>query len=112
VQPYPSLGSGPLEPAKLEGKRIGVLRNLFGKGPEHASVKTVIADALNQLHKAGAETVEIDNPIFDSAQSSTALNVNNYEFKPLFERHLAELGPAAPIHTVQEYVAAGLSRCI
>jgi amidase len=107
VQPYPSLGSGPLEPAKLEGRRIGVLRNLFGKGPEHASVNTVIADALNQLHKAGAEIVEIDDPSFDSAQSSTALNVNNYEFKPLFERYLAELGPAAPIHTVQEYVAAG-----
>lgn len=107
VQPYPSLGSGPLEPAKLEGRRIGVLRNLFGKGPEHASVNTVIADALNQLHKAGAEIVEIDDPSFDLAQSSTALNVNNYEFKPLFERYLAKLGPAAPIHTVQEYVAAG-----
>ena len=106
-QPYPSLGSGPLEPAKLQGKRIGVLRNLFGKGPEHAPVNTVIADALNQLRKAGAEIVEIDDPSFDSARSAAELNVNNYEFKGLFERYLAELGPAAPIHTVQEYVAAG-----
>jgi amidase len=102
---YPSLGSGPPEPARLEGKRIGVLRNLFGKDADHAPVNTVIAEALSVLRKAGAEIIDIDDPSFDSAQSAAAMNVNNYEFKPLFERYLAELGPAAPLHTVEDYVA-------
>jgi amidase len=107
VEPYPSLGSGRLEPAELSGKRIGVLRALFGTGPEHAPVNTVMADTLERLSRAGAEIIDIDDTSFDSARSSAGMNVNNYEFKPLFERYLAELGPAAPIRTVKEYVNAG-----
>ena len=97
---------GKVVPAELRGKRIGVLRNLFGRSPEHAPVNAVMADALNRLRSAGAEIVDIDDTRFDSEKSYEDLNVNNYEFKPLFERYLAQLGPKAPIKTVREYVDA------
>ncbi len=97
----------PVQPSELRGKRIGVLRNLFGTGSEHQAVNAVVESALDRLRQAGVEIVEIADGSFDSEASARALNVNNYEFAPLFERYLAELGSAAPIKTIKEYAAVG-----
>ncbi len=91
----------------VAGKRIGVLRTLFGGGAEHGELNAVLGRALEALKRAGADIVEIDDPEFDTERGFQKLNVNNFEFKALFERYLAELGPNAPVATVKEYVAAG-----
>jgi amidase len=94
------------EAANLAGKRIGVLRNLMGGGPEHQAVNAVFTAAIAKAKAAGAEIIEIEDQDFDSEASYASLNINNYEFKPLFERYLASL-PDSPVKTVQDYVAAG-----
>ncbi|MEK7946268.1 amidase [Pigmentiphaga sp. YJ18] len=97
----------PLVPAPLAGKRLGVLTSLFGKGPEHESVNTVMHTALELLRSAGAEIVEIDDAEFDSDLSSKRLNVANHEFGPLFERYLAGLPAGAGPASLRTYVEAG-----
>lgn len=90
----------------LAGRRIGVLRNLFGTAAEHAEVNLVIRSALERAVAAGATLVEIDDAAFDSETAPSLLDVNNLEFRPLFERYLAEQGSASPVKTVKEYVDA------
>jgi amidase len=94
------------EKESLAGKRIGVLRNLMGRGAEHLAVNSVFDAAIAKAKAAGVEIVEIEDQDFDSEASFAKLNINNYEFKPLFERYLASL-PSPPVTTVQDYVAAG-----
>jgi amidase len=94
------------ETANLAGKRIGVLRNLMGRGPEHQAVNAVFNAAIAKAKAAGAEIIEVEDQDFDSEASYASLNINNYEFKPLFERYLASL-PDSPVKTLQDYVAAG-----
>jgi len=94
------------ETANLAGKRIGVLLNLTGRGPEHQAVNAVFNAAIAKAKAAGADIIEIEDQDFDSEASYASLNINNYEFKPLFERYLASL-PDSPVKTVQDYVAAG-----
>jgi len=94
------------ETANLAGKRIGILRNLMGRGPEHQAVNAVFNAAIAKAKAAGAEIIEIEDQDFDSEASYASLNINNYEFKPLFERYLAGL-PDSPVKTLHDYVAAG-----
>jgi amidase len=94
------------EKANLVGKRIGVLRNLMGRGPEHQAANAVFDAAIAKAKAAGIVIIEIEDPDFDSEKSYASLNVSNYEFKPLFERYLAGL-KGSPIKTLQDYVAPG-----
>jgi amidase len=94
------------ETANLAGKRIGVLRNLMGRGPEHQAVNAVFNAAIAKAKAAGIEIIEIEDQDFDSETSYASLNVSNYEFKPLFERYLAGLQDSS-IKTLRDYVAAG-----
>ncbi|WP_052097412.1 amidase [Achromobacter sp. RTa] len=101
------LQAGPPTPARLAGKRFGVLANLSGKGPEHESVNAIIRKALDALRAQGVQIVEIDDAEFDSDLSSKRLNVANYEFGPLFEAFLARLPTGAGPASLRAYVDAG-----
>ena len=70
-------------------------------------MNTILGHAFTKLSAAGAEIIEIDDTEFNSDLSFKRLNVNNFEFRPLFERYLAELGSIAPVKTVKAYVEAG-----
>lgn len=94
-------------PVPLAGKTFGVLRTLFGKDPEHASVNATMASAIARLKLAGATIVEIDDAEFDSDLTTRKLNVSNYEFRPLFEAYLATLPASIHLATVREYYDAG-----
>jgi Asp-tRNA(Asn)/Glu-tRNA(Gln) amidotransferase A subunit family amidase len=53
----------------LRGARIGVLRTLFGTGPDHQEVNRVMSDALEALKNQGAVLAEIN----DAASSSSII---------------------------------------
>ncbi|MGA7329869.1 MAG: amidase family protein [Rhodomicrobium sp.] len=95
-----------LKAGALEGKRIGVLRIMFGAKPEHQEVTRVMETALDAMRQAGATLVDLDAPALDAGKLNTENDVQKYEFKALMDQYLATL-PNAPVKTVAEIVASG-----
>jgi amidase len=65
----------------LKGKRIGVLRAMFGSKPEHQEVNAVMEYALAALTKAGATLLDLDAPDLDADKLIAQNDVQKYEFK-------------------------------
>ena len=91
----------------LKGKRIGVLRDMFGTAPEHQPVNAVMDQALAAMKKAGATLVEINAPELASGKLIADNDVQKYEFATLMNRYLATTMANAPVKTVQEIYAGG-----
>ena len=89
----------------LKGKRIGVLKSLFGQAPEDAEVGTLVRKALEAMKAQGAELVEIAVPDLDELMRDG--NVIAHEFKFDLARYLADQ-PSAPVKTLQEIIDKGL----
>ncbi len=95
-----------LDDGALRGKRLGVLRVMFGAGPEHAEVNAVMQQALAALTDAGAVLVDIDAPDLNAVKLISDNDVQKYEFKAVMDRYLASV-PNAPSRTVDAIVASG-----
>ncbi|MGA7330037.1 MAG: amidase family protein [Rhodomicrobium sp.] len=90
----------------LKGKRIGVLRVMFGARPEHQDVNRVMETALDAMRRAGATVVDLDAPALDAGKLIAENDVQKYEFRALMDQYLAAL-PNAPVKTLAEIVASG-----
>jgi amidase len=88
----------------LKGKRIGVLRVMFGSKPEHQEVNAVMERALAAMTKAGATLVDLDTPDLDADKLIAQNDVQKYEFKAVMDRYLATI-PNAPIKTADAIYA-------
>jgi amidase len=91
-----------LDAGGLKGARLGVVRKrLTGYLP---SVDRVFDAAVNEMKALGATVIDpADIPglgEYDEAE----LEVLLYEFKDDLNRYLAELGPGAPVHSLQEII--------
>jgi amidase len=90
-----------LDPAGLKGARIGVSRNLFNAGP---AVDRLLQNAVDAMRHAGAEIVDPANletvGQFEAAEQIVLL----YELKADMNKYLAGLGPAAPVHSLEEII--------
>jgi len=94
-----------LDPAALEGTRIGVLRALVETEDADPEVIAVFEQALVDLAAAGAEIVddfEIDN-------LDAHLNASNFcvRFRYDMAQYLQSLGPGAPLADVMEVLETG-----
>jgi amidase len=103
--PHPDYTTS-LDANALKGKRIGVLRVMFGSKPEHREVNEVMQRALAAIKQAGAELVDIDAPELDADQLIAQNDVQKYEFKAVMDRYLATI-PNAPTKTVDAIFAGG-----
>src|ERR1700726_3787309 len=90
----------------LKGKRIGVLRVMFGSKPEHLEVNEVMERAISAMKQAGADLIDIDAPELDANQLIAQNDVQKYEFKAVMDRYLATI-PNAPTKTVDSIYAGG-----
>jgi amidase len=90
----------------LRGGRIGVLKTMFGGGPEHQEVNTVMATAIAAMKGAGADVVEIDAPALDASRLGADNDVQKYEFKALINAYLSTI-PNAPAKSLAEIIASG-----
>jgi Asp-tRNA(Asn)/Glu-tRNA(Gln) amidotransferase A subunit family amidase len=90
----------------LRGARIGVLKTMFGNGPEHQEVNGVMAAAIAALKSAGAEVVEIDVPALDAGKLNADNDVQKYEFKTSINAYLSTI-PNAPVKSLAEIIASG-----
>jgi amidase len=90
----------------LKGTRIGVLRTLFGSGPDHQEVNRVTANALEVLKKHGAILVDIDDAAFDTGKLNSDLDVQKYEYRSQLNNYL-KTQPNPPVHSLAELIASG-----
>jgi amidase len=90
-----------LDPAGLKGARIGVAHNLFNAG---RAVDRLFQNAVEAIKHSGAEVIDPANldivGQFEAAEQIVLL----YELKADMNAYLARLGPAAPVHSLQEII--------
>ncbi|MDI3326948.1 MAG: amidase family protein [Alicyclobacillaceae bacterium] len=96
-----------LNPLGLRGKRIGVLQNFFGNGPEHVPVNRVLQQNIVELQKAGAVVIPVTIPGLDANQLISDYDVQRFELRPSLDRYFASLGPKAPVKSLKEWLSTG-----
>ena len=89
----------------LKGVRIGALMDLFGRDAVHREVNAVLETAMKKLAEAGATIVRFNIANID--ELTRDLDLGGFEFKTAFNRYLARLGPAAPVKTLDDFLARG-----
>jgi len=89
--------SSALDPAGLEGARIGVARNLFGFNDR---VDRVLEEALSAMREAGARLVDPAKLPTGKQLEDAELDVLLYEFKDGLDKYLAGLGPETPARSL------------
>ena len=94
-----------LASATLKGTRIGVLRALFGTGPEDDEVDQIVRKALDGMKAQGAEVVDVVVPGLDDLLRESS--VIGDEFKFDLAAYLAT-HPGAPVTSLGEILERGL----
>ena len=88
----------------LKGRRIGILTDLFGSEPDDREVGGIVLKALEAIHEAGAETVEVKIPGLEALLRGSS--VIDAEFKFDLMDYLARF-PNAPVHSLGEILDRG-----
>jgi Asp-tRNA(Asn)/Glu-tRNA(Gln) amidotransferase A subunit family amidase len=94
-----------LDPNGMDGARIGVVMDLFGRDTVHEVVNDVTESALARMVAAGATILRVDIPDFDEVVRD--VSVEEFESKSVFNRYLADLGPNAPVRSVEDFIRGG-----
>ena len=87
----------------LRGARIGVLREMFRSGPQHAEGLALAEKAIFALQKAGA-TVYDPVSLGMNLDRIRMLKVNYWEAETILDKYFADFGPSAPFRSVREMV--------
>jgi Asp-tRNA(Asn)/Glu-tRNA(Gln) amidotransferase A subunit family amidase len=91
----------------LKGARLGVVTNLFGKGPEYTEVNKVMAKAIDTLKQQGAVIVPVEDEQLDTDRVTSNFRLNDFEFKTALNHYLKDQGPHVPMHSLAEIIASG-----
>jgi amidase len=98
----------------LEGKRIGVLREMFSTGPIDPEVTALFDQALNDMKKAGAlilDPVLTGTNLREATGSAVSGTTHPYELIPAANAYLERLGPNRPFKKIEDmFAAAGLDK--
>jgi amidase len=90
-----------LDPAGLQGARIGVVRKYFGF---HDAVDVLMNAAIDEMKRQGAVMVDPADIEGIGKFDDPELVVLTYELKADLNAYLARLGPGAPVHTLKEII--------
>ena len=85
----------------MEGKRIGILKSLFGKEKCNASTNQVIETALQVFRDHGATLVEVENQI-DQPYLNEEVSVHLDDFCHDLNSYLETLPPQWPVHSMKD----------
>ena len=91
-----------LDPDGLAGARIGVARNFFGR---RSCVDRIAEESIAVLADLGAEIVDDLQLCTSKELDDREFEVLLYKFKADLNAYLAGLGPAAPVHSLEEVIA-------
>src|SRR5262249_47375573 len=89
----------------LKGKRIAVIRALFGTAPEDQEVTNVVNKALDTMKRSGAEVLDVIIPGLDDLLRDSSLI--NAEFKFDLADYLGR-HEDAPVKSLVEFLDRGL----
>lgn len=89
----------------LRGARIGAVMDLFGTEAIHEEVNAVTEAAIAEMEANGATVVRVRIPNF--AEITQDVAVVQFESKEAFNEYLADLGPNAPVASLEEFVSRG-----
>ncbi|HEY0947759.1 MAG TPA: amidase family protein [Opitutaceae bacterium] len=101
--PYESV----LQPGSLTGKRLGVLRDLFKTGPEHAESNQLIEDAIAAMKKAGAVVIDPVSSGTNLFAMTQGQSLGDGEYKWAINAYYAARGPNQPFYTLKDLIASG-----
>ena len=91
-----------LDPNGLQGMRLGVARNFFGK---QEKLDQLLNEAIEIMRQAGAEIIENANIETADDISAPEFEVLLYEFKADLNAYLAERGDSVAVHSLTEIIA-------
>ena len=98
--------SAGLTTKKLKGRKIGVMRNLFGIGPEHEEVNDAVERCLRELSSQGVALVDVEEEI-STGRLVEDVSVHLYDLEPDLNPYLQALPPTAQAHSLKEIIASG-----
>jgi amidase len=90
-----------LDPAGLEGARIGVARDVLGSHPEVYALFDAAVEVMREQGAVIVDPANLGQEVYEPAQQIVTLE---YEFKANLDAYLAELGPAAPVRTLADII--------
>ncbi|RQD70660.1 MAG: amidase [Tindallia sp. MSAO_Bac2] len=96
-----------LKPNGLKGKRIGLLRSLFGNEKKHEEVNSVMALAIKDMVKHGASTVEIEDRI-NADDLVNSVSVHLHELKCELNQFLQSQGNLIKMKDFEGIMNSGL----
>jgi Asp-tRNA(Asn)/Glu-tRNA(Gln) amidotransferase A subunit family amidase len=96
-----------LDRGGLRGARIGVFRDLFREGPNHAEGIALVEQAIAEMKEAGAVIVDPVSTGIDVFPLLEDTRTNYYEAQFSYDLYFRRLGPDAVIHDVHELIAKG-----
>ena len=103
-----------LGPGSLEGRRIGVLREMMSSGPSDPQVNQLFEQALADLRQAGAlvlDPVLTGTNLREATSSAVSGTTHPYELIPAANAYLERLGPNRPFKKIEDmFAAAGLDK--
>lgn len=102
----PSSYTHALDANGLQGARIGVLRHVFGSGPEHGPVNAVIQRSLAMVDAQGAALIAIDDAIHPETLLAETL-VHHYEMQHDLDAYLARLPRTVAARSMADLLASG-----
>lgn len=102
-RPYTSF----LDKNGLRGARVGVFRDLFRKGKNHAEGIAMIDQAIQRMKEAGAVIVDPVSTGIDLFTLLEDTRTNYYEAQFSYNLYFRRLGPNAPIRNMDELLAKG-----
>ncbi len=91
----------------LKGARIGVVRELFGRGPADAPAAALIGAAIARLKAEGAIVLDPLPVNADLWEIVKQTNYMRYECRAALEFYFATRGPAFPYKNIPDLVASG-----
>jgi amidase len=92
---------------RLAGARIGVLRDLFRRGPPFDRGHKLIEDQIALLRTGRAVVVDGLSTGMDLVSLMPLLRLNNYELRTAFDAYLRRRGSGSPVKSLAELVATG-----
>jgi amidase len=93
--------------ARLDGYRIGVLRDLFREGDEFAAGNALVRQQVDLLATRGATIVDRQETGRDLVAMMPTLRLNSFELRPAFDAYLRRRGASAPVQSLMEFIALG-----
>jgi amidase len=90
-------------PDGLRGARVGVLREMFRSGSQHAEGLAIAEQAIFALHKSGAAVYDPVTLGMD-LDRTRMLKVNYWESETILNKYLVDFGPSVPFRSIREMV--------